>query len=379
MGNAEGNVVEQRQLSQKIGSMDVLFRTCLPEDGPSVNAFYNTLFGTNRSDAIWRWRYVEGPAVRKCPVTYVVAEVDGEQAGQYPTFARDFCVRGRDTIFYYALDTAVGEKYRKGFHFFRAMSKTSTDFSRGTGADIGFGFPNINHHKIGRKVSGYRDVTSSAQLFRRLNLYLTLRKFVPWLADALKPCLRKLFAFAFRQRIRAERAKLGGATSVETVDRFDERLDALWERRKAAFPIIGLRDSAVLNWRYVEKPENDYRRVIATRDGGQRVVGFAVLRVKTVDESLVGYFVDLFYEDQEAFDALILDSLDYFTRREVDFALCMTAPASEVSRWLGERGFKEKSFTHLIPLVFTLLDATDEAFYANPANWYLTYGDTADM
>ena len=181
------------QIIRQIGSMEVLFRPALPEDGPEANAFYNSLFGLDRSDATWRWRYVDGPAVRKCPTGYALAEVDGELAGQYPTFAREFSVRGRQAVFHYALDTAIGEKYRKGFQFYREMRKASVEFLLGSGADIGFGFPNISAHKIGRKVLGYKDVGPTAQLFRRLNFYLTIRKFAPWLADALKPWWRRLF------------------------------------------------------------------------------------------------------------------------------------------------------------------------------------------
>src|SRR5512134_3748595 len=91
----------------RIADLDVVLRQCLPEDGPRVNALYNGVFGLNRSDATWYWRYVDNPASPGTPASYILAEVNGRLAGQYASLVRYYCVNGRLTRFQYAQDTAL--------------------------------------------------------------------------------------------------------------------------------------------------------------------------------------------------------------------------------------------------------------------------------
>ena len=374
------NSSQPKTIRCQIANLDVEMRQCVPEDGPKVNALYNRVFGLTRTDAMWNWRYVDNPASPETPVGYILAEVDGRVVGQYACLVRDFCVNGRLMPFQYAQDTALDSEFRKGFHFVRRILKTAVDFSSQAGSQIGYGFPNVAHHKIGKKVMGYVDVAQMAQLFRRLNRYLTVRKLAPPLADALKPILRAVSAKYYQRQIRRARAKLSTSLEVRAVDAFDDQADALWERVKMAHPVIGLRDRTYLNWRYVQKPEVQYHRIVASPRENRKMTGYMVLRLKSVEESLVGYIVDFLCEDRKTFDTLLLEALDFFTENQADFCLCMAPPDSQNYKWLSENGFTEKAFTHTIPLVYTLLAGSDDPpLYRNSANWYLTFGETADL
>jgi hypothetical protein len=80
-------------------------------------------------------------------------------------------------------------------------------------------------------------------------------------------------AFEARDRVASARV----SCEIETVDRFDERIDAFCEEASQAFDFISIRGADALNWRYADRRAGDFTIRLVTED--QRIVGFSVLRV----------------------------------------------------------------------------------------------------
>ena len=67
----------------------------------------------------------------------------------------------------------------------------------------------------------------------------------------------------------------GAGIQVRDVSIFDERFDRLWQQAARDFPIAVVRNTAYLNWRYIQNPLQHYQALIAER--GADLAGFCTI------------------------------------------------------------------------------------------------------
>jgi GNAT superfamily N-acetyltransferase len=121
----------------------------------------------------------------------------------------------------------------------------------------------------------------------------------------------------------------GEPMSLEETDRFGPEVDALWNSAKDGYAAICPRTSAWLNWRFVDCPQLNYRRVLLRRGG--RLVGYSVLRLTEAVELRQGVIVDLFAarDDRAAFEALIAHALAVFKGKVASVECATSIPEIE--------------------------------------------------
>ena len=73
----------------------------------------------------------------------------------------------------------------------------------------------------------------------------------------------------------------GGGHAVEVLEGFDESFDALFEETARAVPCMAEKDAAFLRWRYGPGSPAAPVTVLGVREGGERLLGYAVLKVHT--------------------------------------------------------------------------------------------------
>ncbi len=126
---------------------------------------------------------------------------------------------------------------------------------------------------------------------------------IAYRSGGARHALRSAFVW-MRSRMLPARTRAFAGT-VEPLERFDERTDALWERVKPSFEFAVSREQSYLNWRYADPRAGRFRIWAAIRDG--RVVGYSV----TKPGGTRGAIVDLLVDPDEvgALDALIADAV----------------------------------------------------------------------
>lgn len=348
-------------------------RTYQDGDGPALNDLYNRAFGAQRPYADWQWRFLDTPS--RAPVVIALAEAGGQLVGQYASMSRDVSVDGRRVPFLFAQDTAIEEAYRKGISLFKGLTRTAVEFAKTQGGQfLGFGFPTLEHHKIGAKLLGYRDVAHCPQLFFRLNWFLAVRKYCPPLFDLLGPILRWPLALPFWWKLRQAAPPPTGCV-IREVTSFDERVNELWVEAQRTHRIIPFRDAEFLNWHFRDKPGHHYRIYLAEIEG--RIAGYLVTKTGRMSESQVGYISDFLCFDPAVFSALLQHALRKLVGR-ADYSLCLTIEGSTTHAWLLEQGFAERHY-YRIPLVCEPLQpGSDAPEYQDGRNWFVTYADMAD-
>lgn len=167
-----------------------------------------------------------------------------------------------------------------------------------------------------------------------------------------------------------------GAVEVRPLARFGAEIKGLLASLRSTFRFALMRHPAYLNWRYVDKPDDTYLPFLALN--GERVCGYMVYKLfDRPDEPKHSHIVDIWTdpEDGEAMTALIRHAL----------ALAAEANSVELTTWmfshapcypvLEEHGFRSRTRDrYLFANVSNRWDFGDAA--GDPANWYLTMGDS---
>jgi GNAT superfamily N-acetyltransferase len=178
-------------------------------------------------------------------------------------------------------------------------------------------------------------------------------------------------ALAVRNALR--RTGRSSAYRVTEIARFDERYDALFERTAGTLGIAVVRNATYLNWKFVDKPDNRYRRFAAFDSTGE-LRAYAVVSHGEQTKEPVGKVLDFLGEPQhlEALDVVIRRGLEWLKSQGVVEATCVGSPRALAC--LGRFGFRQRPsetgfmFIHWDPVL-------DREFVSDIGNWYITASD----
>jgi GNAT superfamily N-acetyltransferase len=183
--------------------------------------------------------------------------------------------------------------------------------------------------------------------------------------------LTKLLTHLPRILLRQSSAPKGSVVPVtlEPVERFDSEFDRLFEQCAAGYRILGVRDSAYLNWRYLAAPRRRHFPFAARSSG--KLIGMAVLEVFRDRAEII----DLFTFSQDEYLDGVLNALIAKARAKkccIIAGTCM--PGSLLSRLLRSRGFRP--FESGGFQVAMTGDHPAPAHLLDPAAWHYTLADS---
>jgi hypothetical protein len=197
---------------------------------------FNRVFGASASEACWRRKYLENPAGQV--VTFVARDGD-KLVGSYPLHPALFSVFGKEILIYQSADTMTDPAYRRG-GVYRTLRKTAHLWLVKEGVPFTYGFPNV--------ISLAANKRSGFELVGRLTRWV---KPIPaGEGEPVRKALNSIF-HGFFSALNPPR----DVKPAEELDRFDERIDAVWARVKDDRRIAGVRSRAFLEWRYGHKDD----------------------------------------------------------------------------------------------------------------------------
>ena len=160
---------------------------------------------------------------------------------------------------------------------------------------------------------------------------------------------------------------------VEVVRRFGREIDRLWERVAPRIDLAVRRDSAYLNWKYIEPPHVRYSIALLKRD--DEAHGYAVYRHLREPQGRVTQIVDFLVdpEDERGLKTL-LRWIDREARAEDSDKIRCYVQHARFRRVLRRSGyFVVKSSVVLNAKVNAVQVPQD--FYDDPEGWHFTWGD----
>lgn len=280
----------------------------------------------------WEWRFRDNPAGAG---VIELSWADRVLAAHYAVTSVGLRIEGQDWQTGLSGTTMTHPEYR-GRGLFPVLARST--YTRMTAANMAmvWGFPNTLSHRGFIRDLNWVDIYE-IPMFRL--------PILPHQAGKISPHVRELIAV-------------------------DERFDRLWQRVRDDYAVIGRRDRAHLQWRYLANPTEAYRLLAYT--DGEEVQGYAV--VKRYQNEL--QVVDLLAgrEATEVGMALMMYVLQ----------LALQEAATSISLWLNvtlplhhaleKIGFRpEGMVTYLGGL--SLQPGLDATLY-DFRHWYFTMGDS---
>jgi GNAT superfamily N-acetyltransferase len=159
------------------------------------------------------------------------------------------------------------------------------------------------------------------------------------------------------------------------IDRFDERVDEVWERSSPDYPVVACRDAAHVRWRFDECPEaGGLQRYYLTR--GRRTLGYVVLQPGERWDHPVSLVVD--YLAPGRWVAPLLTCAAHEARRQGAFALVCRTLNRPADRWLRMALFIRRGMDVAAPLRLLVHCRTPVmcSVLGNPDGWLLTAADS---
>lgn len=347
-----------------------LIRSYRYGDEKKMDDLFNVVFKKERDLKTWTWKFSDNP--NHAEHVIAVAESGGEIIGMYPSWGRYYKF-GNDLILtLQPIENCVHPDFRGGGRVFIRLYHEWRKRAVNLGAKFAFGFPTDDHFKIGRRLLGYRVLFSVPVLYKRLNLRLAFR-------NRFHNIFLERLVYLISNRLYRMLYSISGMMSqkrfeIERVYSFDKGYDRFWSKVSQRYGIIGIRDSAYLNWRYVQHSKKGYAIFRSIRDG--EVQGYIILKVLDIDPGeRVGFIVDLLAIDNEdLIGGLLTAGITYLLSEEVD-CVKILIENNLIYNYMIKNGFKKRD--EPLPVAYELYDKNiDEAFLRNRDNWFLSYSDT---
>lgn len=338
-------------------------------DEKQILKLRRTVFGdldpVRLKEFTWRWQFQNNPCGK---AICFLAESNGKIVGQYVTIPTRFSIHGKETLFAFSCDTMIHPDFRRQGMFSALASELYDSLKTHPTISLAWGFPNDRSLPGFTGKLGWRmlpniplmvmPIRPIGMMFNALPLFNRLIKSPP-------ASIAKDVAFSFSTKIRT--------LHMESIEHFDETFDALWQKHSTTAPIMQVRDSRYLQWRYLSVPDFCYRPFAVRRDG--LLLGYFVIRMMSLKGQTFGVLVDLF--PLESFS--VLDGIFSFAKRFVkahggDFLTCLLPrEQTGILKKLGFRRVPEIMNPKTWRLGYRRAGDTPSG---SLDYWHVTYGDT---
>ncbi len=318
-----------------------------------------------------RHQYFENPA-GDAVIDLAVDVESGELAGQYIVRPMRFCVGGETVYCSNSLNTLTGKVYR-GQGIFVGLAEKTYQREMEIGHKFCYGAPNPNSYPGFMKKLSFVELGRIPLMLRPLRPSQMVRGFLH--SRGLSVLAKPADPF-FRVKLSA------GGNAVEICQVTHENLnlmDHFWENVNRKYPVMNIRDSAFVRFRYLDMPRRSYFPYVAVQDGTP--ICFAVGRIMEMAGMQCAMIADfLFADGHEAAAETLLRKLLWDMREHgASLAGCLMLEHTHEVRVLKKTGFfrcPKKLEPQPFPLILRLFDKTMEEvgiYYLQ--NWFFTMGD----
>jgi GNAT superfamily N-acetyltransferase len=313
-------------------------------------------------EAEFVWWFEENPTKY---LNIFLAELDGRVIGVSSTNSFRIWCDGAEHLIPFSLNVLTHPDHR-GRGIFSRLELANEADARHHGCPFMLSFPNRRSTPIFVRKLGWSAgwtaplVTKAASPRRLLARLLGARGLLP-----SSRFLWRLTGPTFHRR---------RPGAVEAIGEFDTAFDRLWEQEREERRWGFVRDSAYLNWRYVEAPSQRYQ-CFRISDGAD-LAGYLVTGVIEKRGLRLGYVADLFLRARSRrrlADGLAAVDAQFFAQ-DVDAVLALGVPG------LAERHGYSKSFYWPTPKRFPFIYKVFDPRYARlpfgeRSRWTFTLGD----
>jgi len=342
-------------------------------DRPALDAFQRDMFGTDAHQLApghFQWLFEEVPTPDPEGMQFWICKRNGAVVGQQGGIPFRLKVGTQLRGASWAIDLMVAPAWRlRGVG--PALSETHAAVSE---VSVGLGISDAAHRAY--KSAGWIDLGGVPTYIRVIDPVQCVR------VSHHDRALARAAALAGRPVVTAATMAFAGTAAarglrLSEVERFDERVDALWPEASARFPVIAERSRDFLAWRFDRVPTaGRFRRFYLMQRGTP--VGYLVLRQECWRGVPVGMVVDYLTKPGLSMAAFAL--LVEVARRDGMAALACRTLNPEIRKPLSMMGFLHKENGLNTPTRLMVRPGAaaqdDAAVLADRRNWFVTAADS---
>jgi hypothetical protein len=260
---------------------------------------------------------------------------------------------------------------------FTTLGKKLLSESRSKGVDIAYGFPNeyamAGHRKLGCVELFKLNVMLKPINYKRVSEKAFSNRITAFFANIA----RKL---AFGVMYRTKKVHIEKEVVLKKVTEFDHRFDELWKKAKGTHSIILRRDSAYLNWRYIQCPEKYYTVYAAEKNN--EILAWVIVRTMDRFGLKNGLVVDMMSlpDRGNILCALIQMACGNLKKEGVDLIACSVPKETHYFIAVRQSGFmpcpEKLNPQKVYFIVYVLSNKVKGDVVKDPSNWFVTWGDT---
>lgn len=161
---------------------------------------------------------------------------------------------------------------------------------------------------------------------------------------------------------------------IENIEVFDDRFDLFWKKASDDYPVLFVRDSAYLNWRYSNYPLNKYDSFALIRDN--EILGIAVMYIGS-DKNGIKFasIMELFTrkESVDEYKKLLAEVVGRAVKNKCQYIKTISS-VNEHQRLLRSFGFRERQMNYA-PYTYKDNTGYSEKLLRDSRNWHISLGD----
>lgn len=323
------------------------------------------LNGSPKKEENIEWQFFQNTE-SNCFVEIAFDEQNNKTAGIYAVSCVKFKVGDNNYLGTQSLDTITDIDYR-GKGLFILLSNNVYKNADNGGVALVYGFPNGNSiHGFVKKLE-WNVLDPVPFLIKPLkSKYFT---------DKIKP-----IKFLPNLNLSFSKLKKSKRYSISEETNFPSEVNKIWKQFSSHFKVAIVRDQNYLNWRYIKKPNENYR-IAHCRNQNNEYVGFIVFAIKEKHNGKIGYIMEFIYNpvNVEVGKLLLNYSINAIKKENADCVLAWCLEHSpNYSMLKKEFFFNMPDKLRPIELHFGArcfnTELKEEVY--NRENWYISYSDS---
>jgi len=359
---------------------EIKVRPATSDDYPAIASLLNRAFGKipfEKRKKLWQWRHDNNPAkVPEIP-GFLIAEKNRQIVGVHGLTPMRVKVGNHQYCAACSCDFAIDPTARSaGMKIkLKTLSKDISPLPISTSA-------NEPANKITLALGGKELIASRRKLLKPLKASGLIHKIVANKAGAVGKALATIISILIGKpldsilvitRYFRSFSKVANA-KIQNINQFDQRFDKLWEQVSQNYPILIVRDSLYLNWRYANYPFSGVQSFGLFREN--ELLGFAVIH-NTIDEDGLSFvaILELFVPPGEkaAFEHLLKEIIKRATQVKAHYIQAWTlVPECEALFTHYDFKVRNSSFS---PTTYKNNTDLPNKLFAEDSNWYMSLGD----
>ncbi|MFQ6104546.1 MAG: GNAT family N-acetyltransferase [Candidatus Glassbacteria bacterium] len=335
-----------------------------------ANLFSET-FGVSVESRYFIWKYMDHPLSFSA---VSVAYLDSQLIGALGAIPKKMKVNDMTLVGTHELDMMVKKEYRNLGVFFK-LFKFRLSNRPERKVSMSFGLNDSVLRAFAQRFLGYRDVDTIPEFVRVLDTshYLRQRFGDRILGKLLEiPLLFIFLMIDFLSHLTALVPSL--RYRIAAVDRFENGFDELWNRVSMQMGIAVVRDSAYLNWRYVENPQCNYEIYVA-KDSRGGVAGFIIFTLLPAPHEH-GVILEFIVDPKKWWVGFILlrKTLSRMKACSAKTAVSWSFPHQWTSWLLKATGFHRRG-QNLFLQVRRISEGLEWEYLTDSSKWFISIGD----